>query len=129
MNKVFLIGNVCSGVDDKTSDGGTPHARFRIAVQRKFKDKDGKYQSDFFSVDAWRHTAEFATKYISKGDKVGIIGSLQTREWQTQGGEKRYATDIVAEEVEKLSRNENRDIVPPGFTEVENPDEIDSLPF
>lgn len=111
MNKVILSGNLCGDPEYQTTASGISLCRFRIAVQRKFKNEKGEYESDFISVVAWRGTADFVSKYLHKGNKVGVTGSLQTRTYDAQDGTKRYVTEVVADEVESYtpkSENENK---------------------
>lgn len=111
MNKVILSGNLCGDPEYQTTANGISLCRFRIAVQRKFKNEKGEYESDFISVVAWRGTADFVSKYLHKGNKVGVTGSLQTRTYDAQDGTKRYVTEVVADEVESYtpkSENENK---------------------
>ena len=111
MNKVILVGNMVADPEYQTTASGISLCRFRIAVQRKFKNEKGEYESDFISVVAWRGTADFVSKYLHKGNKVGVTGSLQTRTYDAQDGTKRYVTEVVADEVESYtpkSENENK---------------------
>lgn len=111
MNKVILSGNLCGDPEYQTTASGISLCRFRIAVQRKFKNEKGEYESDFISVVAWRGTADFVSKYLHKGNKIGVTGSLQTRTYDAQDGTKKYVTEVVADEVESYtpkSENENK---------------------
>lgn len=106
MNKVILIGNLASDVDVKTTSSGIANATFRLAVQRRFSNASGVREADFFHVVCWRQTAELCAKYLLKGSKVAIEGSIQTRSYDANDGTKRYVTDIVADSVEFLNRKE-----------------------
>ena len=111
MNRVILVGNMVADPEYQTTASGISLCRFRIAVQRKFKNEKGEYESDFISVVAWRSSADFVSKYLHKGNKVGVTGSLQTRTYDAQDGSKRYVTEVVADEVESYtpkSENENK---------------------
>ena len=72
-------------------------------MQRKFKNAEGEYEADYLSCVAWRTTAEFVDKYFKKGDKIAVSGSIQTRTYEANDKTKRYVTEIVANEVEKLN--------------------------
>lgn len=102
MNKVMLIGNLTRDPELSTIPSGVSVCKFSIAVNRRFADTEGNRQTDFFNIVAWRALGENCGKYLKKGSKVGVVGQLQTRSWE-QDGQKRYATDIVADEVEFLS--------------------------
>lgn len=98
-NKVILGGRLTADPELKTTQTGTPVTKFTIAINRRFGGKNGEEsQSDFFTVIAWRQTAEFITRYFRKASSICVTGSLQTRSWVDQNGQKRYATEIVADE-------------------------------
>lgn len=99
LNKVIIGGRITADVELKQTPAGVPVATFSIAVNRK-PGKDGQQQTDFFNVTAWRNTAEFVSKYFGKGSSICIIGSIQNRSWTDQNGQKRTATDIIADEVQ-----------------------------
>lgn len=106
-NKVILIGNLCADPELKTTPNGVSVTSFSIAVGRR-KVKDQEPQTDFINIVAWRGTAEFICKYFQKGKAILVVGSLQTRSWEDQNGQKRYVTEVVAEEaqfVEKKSES------------------------
>lgn len=103
MNKVILIGNLTKDPELTTTNNGISLCRFGLAVQRRFSSNDGERDVDFFNIVVWRGAAENCYKYLKKGSKVGISGSIQTRSYEGNDGVKRYATDIVAEEVEFLT--------------------------
>lgn len=100
MNKVILIGRLAADPECRTTQSGIAQCTLRLAVQRRFADKDGKHESDFFTVVCWRQTAEFAARFLSKGRKVAVEGSLQTRSYDAQDGSKRYVTEVIADNVE-----------------------------
>lgn len=100
LNRVSLMGRLTADPELRHTQTGTAVASFRIAVERDFKDKTtGERGADFFSVTAWSHTAEFVSRFFTKGRMAVVDGRLQTREWQNKDGEKRFATDIVADNV------------------------------
>ena len=98
-NKVILGGRLTADPELKQTQSGIPVVSFSIAVNRRYQSKDAPQQTDFFNVTAWRATAEFVSKYFRKGSSICITGSMQNRTWTDQQGQKRYATDIVADEV------------------------------
>lgn len=100
MNTVILSGNLASDVRTRTTASGVNTATFRLAVQRRFSNNQGERETDFFDVVVWRQTADFCGKYLSKGRKVNVKGSIQTRSYDAQDGTKRHVTEIVADEVE-----------------------------
>lgn len=83
----------------KTTPSGISVTSFTVAVNRRYSGKDGEEtKADFFCVTAWRQTAEFITRYFRKASSICVVGTLQTRTWTDQQGQKRFATDIVADE-------------------------------
>lgn len=105
-NKVILIGNMTADPELKQTQGGTSVCSFSIAVNRRFA-KDGEQTCDFINIVAWRNTAEFVTRYFTKGKPILVCGQLQTRTWTDNNGQKRYATEVVADEVAFVGSNEN----------------------
>ena len=103
MNKVYLIGNVTKDVSLSETPSGVALCKFSIAVNRDYKTENGEKITDFFNVVTWRGQAEVCGKFLKKGSKVAIIGSLQNRTYEDKDGIKRTVTDIVASEVEFLS--------------------------
>ena len=102
MNKVILVGNLTRDPELSTTSNGISYCKFSLAVQRRFS-KEGEKETDFFNITAWRGQAENCHKYLKKGSKAGIVGSLQTRTYEDKDGAKKYVTDIIADEVEFLS--------------------------
>lgn len=98
-NKVILGGRLTVDPELKVTPSGISVTTFSIAVNRRFGGKNGEEaQADFFSVTAWRQTAEFITRYFRKASSICVVGSIQNRSWTDQNGQKRYITDIVADE-------------------------------
>lgn len=107
MNSVVISGNVVANPEARTTQSGVSVSTFRVAVQRRFKNAQGQHDADFLTVVAWRGTADFCNKYIQKGSKVIVEGSIQTRSYDAQDGSKRWVTEIMADQVESLNRAEN----------------------
>ena len=107
MNKVFLIGNLTRDPEMRSTQSGVPVCNFSIAVNRRFRNaQTGQQETDFLNIVAWRQLAELCGRYLTKGRKVAVVGSIQTRTYEAQDGSKRSAFDIVADEVEFLSANQ-----------------------
>ncbi len=102
MNKVFLIGNLARDPELRNTSTGIPVCTFSLAVSRRFKSANGANETDFLNIVVWRGQAESCAKYLKKGSKAAVSGSIQTRSYEVDGV-KRYATDIVADEVQFLS--------------------------
>ena len=144
MNKVILIGNLTRDPEAFTTQSGVSRSTFTVAVQRRFANAQGVREADFIPVVAWRQSADFVNRYLTKGSKVAVEGSMQVRSYDAQDGSKRYVTEIIADSVEAVGgRDEgqgqarprdNGPTPPPApaagpamndFTEVED----DELPF
>ena len=106
MNKVILVGNLTRDPELKQTSSGISVCTFSLAVQRRFANAEGNREADFFNIVVWRQQGENCHRYLKKGSKAGVCGSLQTRTYEANDGSKRYVTEIVADEVECLtSRN------------------------
>ena len=97
MNRVVMIGNLTKDPELSETPGGIKVCRFSIAVQRRFPNAEGNREADFFNVIAWRGLAESVSKYLVKGSKAGVTGSVQTRSYDAQDGSKRYVTEILSQ--------------------------------
>lgn len=136
-NKVVLIGNLTADPELKATQSGISVCSFSIAVNRP-KSKDGDQKCDFINIQAWRQTAEFVCKFFKKGKPILVCGQLQTRSWTDNQGNKRIATEVVADEVSFVGNNESTEPKPqpympsayqtsqPQFEEVTNDE---GLPF
>ncbi len=99
-NKVILIGNMTADPELKQTTGGISVCSFSIAVNRRFaRAEQGQQNVDFINIVTWRQQAEFVSRYFKKGNPILICGQLQTRSWNDNQGQKRYATEVVADEV------------------------------
>lgn len=103
MNKVILVGNLTRDPELKETPSGVALCVFGLAVQRDYANSDGERATDFFNINVWREKAENCAKYLKKGKKVAIVGSLQTRSYEDKDGVKRNVMDVIANEVEFLS--------------------------
>ena len=99
MNKVILMGRLTKDPEVRyTQNTNTLVASFSLAVNRRFAKQGEERQADFINVVAWSKTGEFCSKYFKKGQQVGIIGRIQTRNWEDENQQKHYITEVVAEE-------------------------------
>ena len=103
MNKVYLIGNLTRDPEISTTTSGISVCRMSIAVGRRFANAEGGRDTDFFNVTAWRGTADNCAKFLKKGNKIAVSGSIQTRNYEKADGTKGFSVDIIADEVEFLS--------------------------
>jgi single-strand DNA-binding protein len=109
MNKVILVGNLTRDPELTETPSGVAVCRFAIAVSRDYANAEGNRETDFFNITVWRGRAEVCGKYLKKGNKVAIVGSLQTRSYEDKDGIKRNVTDVVASEVEFLTPRNSQD--------------------
>ena len=103
MNKVILVGNLTRDPELTETPSGVAVCRFAIAVSRDYANADGNRETDFFNITVWRGRAENCGKYLKKGNKVAVVGSLQNRSYEDKDGIKRNVTDVIANEVEFLT--------------------------
>lgn len=94
-NGVHIMGRITRDLELRHTQSGTAVCQFCVAVTRSFKDANGEYQSDFIDCVAWRNSAEFVTKYFSKGAMIALDGELQTRNYTDKDGNKRKATELL----------------------------------
>lgn len=109
MNKVFLIGNLTRDPELSETSSGVSLCRFAIAVNRNYSGGDGERKTDFFNCVAWRGLGENVSRYAKKGNKVAVIGSIETRTYDDSQGVRRNAIDIVASDVEFLTPRQGRE--------------------
>lgn len=100
LNKCTLQGRLCKNPELRHTTSGVPVASFTLAVDRDFKDKQtGEKATDFIDCVAWRNTAEFVSRYFTKGRMAVVVGSLQLRDWTDKEGGKRRSAEVVADTV------------------------------
>lgn len=108
-NKVILGGRLTANPEIKQTQSGVPVCTFSIAVNRKYTKEGQQQEVDFISCTAWRNTAEFLGKYFKKGSSICVVGSIQVRSWTDSNNQKRYATDVMVDEVLFVdSKNESQ---------------------
>jgi single-strand DNA-binding protein len=115
-NKVILGGRLTADPALKTTPSGVSVTTFTLAVNRRFGGKNGEEtQADFINVTAWRQTAEFITRYFRKGASLLVVGTVQSRSWTDQAGQKHFATEVVADEAYFVdSKTETVQVTAPG---------------
>jgi single-strand DNA-binding protein len=136
LNKVILIGNLGRDPELRYTTGGTPVANFTMATTDRWKDKSSgerKERTEWHRVVVWAKQAEIVSEYLHKGKQVYVEGSLRTREWEDRDGNKRYTTEVVAQQVLMLGRADERPAaVAGGGQAVAEPDagfDEDDIPF
>lgn len=105
-NKVLLIGNVGRDPEVRHLESGVAVASFTLATTERYKDRNGvmQDQTEWHNVVCWRNLAELSEKYISKGSQIFVEGKIRTRSWSDQTGQKRYTTEIVADNIRLLGK-------------------------
>lgn len=100
LNKIFLMGRLVADPELRHTPSGVPVASFRLAVDRDFKDKQsGERITDFIDIVAWRQTAEFVSRYLTKGRMAVVEGRLQMRDWTDKDGKKRRNAEVLADHI------------------------------
>lgn len=127
MNKVELVGRLTKDPESKLTSNQTNYCNFTIAVDRRFKDANGERQADFINCVAWRQTAEFVQKYFKKGNRIGVCGSIQTRNYEDDSGTKHYITEVLVDEAEFVESANKTEQASNGQNSVQNAPE--PLPF
>ena len=118
MNKVALIGRLTKEPETRyTQTNNICVVSFTLAVNRRYA-KEGEQQADFINIVAWNKTAEFIAKYFNKGMQVGIVGRIQTRNYDDKDGKKVFVTEVVAEEVDFADSKKEGEKHPDAFTPV-----------
>lgn len=140
MNKVFLIGRLTRDPELRYTGSNVAVATFSLAVNRNFTNQAGEREADFINIVVWRKQAENVKNYLSQGSQVAIDGRIQTRSYDDNEGNKRYVTEVVADNVEFLgskgsnnnsnSNSSNDDKTPYDFGDSEpSGTDVDSNPF
>ncbi len=132
LNKVMLIGNVGTDPEMRFTPNGSPVTSFRIATNRVYTTSDGerKQETEWFTVVAWRKLAESCNQFLTKGQRVYVEGSLRTRTWEGQDGQKRSRVEVMANRVLFLDKQAVAPL-PSDEGAIELPDEVEpeDLPF
>lgn len=123
LNRIIVMGRMTRDPELRRTNSGTAVASFTVAVDRDFKSQSGEKETDFIDVVAWRNTAEFVSKYFSKGRMAVVEGRLQLRDWTDNEGNKRRSAEIVSDSVYfGDSKRDGGETVEPkgGFSEIED---------
>lgn len=102
LNQVTLVGRLTKDIELKYTNNGTAVTRFTLAVNRNYKNKQGEYDADFIVCQAWSKTAEFLSNHGSKGGRLGVVGRIQTRNYEDQNGNRVYVTEVVTDQVDMI---------------------------
>jgi single-strand DNA-binding protein len=126
INKVMLIGNLGKDPDVQYLEGNVAVAKFSLATTETYKDKNGRLgsQTEWHTVVLWRGLAELAEKYLHKSSLVYIEGRLKSRSWDDKDGVRRFATEIVGENLIMLDKRSDKDSLP--FDAKSNNDDIET---
>ncbi len=99
LNKAIIMGRLTRDPELRYTQSNTPVATFAVAVERRFKSREGERETDFINCVAWRQQAEFVSKWFQKGRMICVVGSIQTRKYTDKDGNNRTATEVVADEI------------------------------
>lgn len=129
LNKVILIGRLVADPELRTTPSGVNVCRFRIAVDRAFK-QGGERKADFFGIVAWRQQADFVCSYFAKGRLIGVEGAVQNNDYTDMNGVKHYSVEIVSDKIffvesKEKSENSEKPAEPADFSQLD----VEDLPF
>jgi single-strand DNA-binding protein len=115
LNKCMIIGNLGRDPEMRYTPSGQAVTQFTVATNRNYRDQSGEWQkeTEWFRVVVWAQQAERAAENLRKGHKVYVEGRIQTRQWEDQSGQKRYTTELIANQVTSLERRERDEDAPP----------------
>lgn len=102
MNNVQLVGRLTKDVELRYTPNGKANARITVAINRRFKNPQGEAEADFISVVLWGQQAEFAANNVAKGNRVSVVGRIQTGSYEGSDGKRVYTTDVVAEQFQPI---------------------------
>lgn len=108
MNKFIGLGRLTKDPELRSTQSGLKITSFTLAINRNFKNKEGKYDTDFLNCQAFKNTAEFIEKYFKKGSMMAITARAQTRNYDDNDGKKRFVTEFIVEEVYFAGSNEKK---------------------
>lgn len=131
LNHIDIMGRLTKAPELRYTAQGTPVTSFTLAVDRDYQGGGNERQTDFIDCVAWRQTAEFVSKYFSKGSMAIVTGRLQIRDWEDKNGGKRRSAEVMADSVyfgESKKRGDGVNVEPPKLEEMEE-DDGDTLPF
>lgn len=142
MNKVILVGRLTRDPELRVTQSGISVCSFSVACDRRYVKQGEERKADFINCIAWRQTGEFVSRYFAKGNRIALEGSLQTRDWTDNDGKKRYATEVIVDNVEfaqsksetnggYASQNVNDSTASGGDSDIDGfmPIEDEDLPF
>lgn len=126
LNKVILIGRLTRDPELRSTTSGVSCTTFTLAVDRNYTNQQGEREADFIPIVTWRNLAETCGKYLGKGRLVAVSGRIQVRTYEDNDGQRRYVTEVVADQVQFLERaRDGQAQQPSGFTPVDD----EELPF
>ena len=121
MNKVELVGRLTAEPELRYTESEKAYTRFTLAVNRKYKKDDESRDADFIPVVAWEKRAETICQYVKKGNRLGIVGRIQTGSYDKEAGSRGYTYDVIVEEFEFLESRSREDRPEPEYAEPEDP--------
>ncbi|MBQ6547226.1 MAG: single-stranded DNA-binding protein [Bacilli bacterium] len=136
MNRVILIGRLARDPELRYTSSNIPTCTFSLAVNRNFTNQAGEREADFINIVVWRKQAENCKNYLNQGSQVAVEGRIQVRNYEDQNGQKRYVTEVIADNVQFLDTKAAReqrvssssDINPYNLSEAEAPQTTTDIP-
>lgn len=130
LNKVMLIGRLGADPEIRYTQDGTPVASLSLATNRSVKKGDQwEDETDWHRVIAWRKLAEICERYLNKGSQIYVEGQLRTRSWEDKDGNKRYVTEVHAQDIQMLDSRKERHGGGSENSEIQSPPMEDDVPF
>ena len=139
LNKVLLIGNVGKDPEVRHLESGVAVVTLLVVTSERIKDRNGEWRelTEWHNVVLWRNLAELVEKSVRKGSQIFIEGKLRNKTWEDQNGVKRYATEVVADDLRLLWRRGDNNIISQqsqhagksGIPDIANEQDVDDLPF
>lgn len=123
MNRVCLVGRLTAKPELRYTGSNVAYTRFTVAVNRTFSNAQGEREADFISIIAWRRQAENVCQYLDKGSQVSVEGRIQTGSYTDKDGNRRYTTDVAADNVQFLDSRRNNNATPYDYQDMPAPEE------
>lgn len=128
MNRCVVLGNLTRDPELKTTTSGKSVCNFTVAVSRRFSNQNGEREADFIPIVVWGKPAENCAKYLRKGSQCSVAGTIQTRNYEAKDGSRRYVTEVIADEVQFLSRTQANTQANPQTQAQDSPQGAQSAP-
>ncbi len=109
MNKVILVGRLTKEIEVRYTEKEIPVVNFTVAINRDYKNQNGEYETDFINCIAFQQNAKFMSEYLHKGDLIGVVGKIQTKNYEDKEGKKHYITEVIVERITSLQNKKKEE--------------------